>query len=118
MARLLYVLAHSTDDPRRSATALATAAAGARSHDVALWLTDEGVRLAVKGVSDALVERGPRPATESLEALREAGAVLHVSRPCFEARGFAEEALRDESRLADPEALARLLADGWIPVPT
>lgn len=117
MARLLYVLAHSTDDPRRAATGLSAAAAGGGEHEVALWLTDEGVRLAVKGVSDALLERGPPPATRSLEALEDGGAVLHVSRPCFEARGFAVEQLREGARLADPAVLAGLVSEGWVPIP-
>ncbi len=117
MARLLYLLSHSTDDPRRAATGLAAAAAAAeRGHEVGTWLTDEGVRLAVKGVADALLEKGPRLASDSLAALSAQGCRLHVSRPCFEARGFAEGQLGPGAQLEDPGALADLVAEGWVPV--
>ena len=118
MARLLYVLPHSTDDPRRAAVGLEAAAAAAEGgHEVGVWLTDEGVRLAVPGVSDALLEEGPRLASASLAALEAQGAVLHVSRPCFEARGFVASQLATGARLAEPAALAELVADGWVPLP-
>ena len=118
MARLLYVLSHSTDDPRRAATGLAAAAAAAEGgHEVAAWLTNEGARLGIRGVSDALLEEGPRLASASLAALREQGAVLYVSRPCFEARGFVTDQLGPGAELADPAALADLVAAGWVPVP-
>lgn len=119
MARLLYVLPHSTDDPRRAATALEAAVVAAETgHEVALWLTDEGVRLAVKGVVDALLEAGPRLASDSLAALQQRDAPLCVSKPCFEGRGFAAEQLAAGGRLAEPAELATLVADGWAPIPT
>ena len=118
MARLLYVLSHSTDDPRRAAVGLEAASAAAQGgHEVAVWLMDEGVRLAVPGVSDALLEAGPRLASESLALLRQHGAALHVSHPCFRARGFAATQLAEGAGLAEPAALADLVADGWVPVP-
>jgi predicted peroxiredoxin len=117
MARLLYVLSHSTDDPRRAATGLAAAAAAADAHEVGVWLTDEGVRLAVQGVADALLEEGPRLASDSLAALQAQGARLHVSRPCFVARGFETDQLVDGAEPAEPIALATLVAEGWVPIP-
>ena len=118
MARLLFVLPHSTDDPRRAAVGLEAAAAAAEGgHEVGVWLTDEGVRLAVPGVSDALLEEGPRLASASLAALRAQGALLHVSKPCFEARGFVAGQLAEGARLAAPTALADLVDAAWVPVP-
>lgn len=117
MARLLVLLSHSTDDPRRAAVGLEAAAAAAQhGHDVALWLADEGVRLAVKGVADALLEEGPRLASDSLAALQAAGAAFHVSRPCFASRGFEDDQLLEGAGTAEPEALADLVADGWTPI--
>jgi len=117
MARLLVLLSHSTDDPRRAAVGLEAAAAAADAdHEVGLWLSDEGVRLAVKGVVDALLEEGPRPASDSLAALQAKGATLHVSRPCFASRGFAPEQLVEGAESAEPGSLAGLVAAGWIPV--
>ena len=70
MAAFLYVLTHSTDEPDRAATGLATALAAQRAgHDVALWLTGEGVRLGVKHVAETLREPGPESAAEMVIAL-------------------------------------------------
>lgn len=120
MGRLLYIISHSTDDPDRASTALAAAAAAAEhGHETGVWLTGEGVRLAVKSLADALSERGGRrTAAESLDVLAARGATLYGSRPCFEARQFTEEVLREGTRLADPHELADLAAKGWIPIAT
>ena len=119
MAMLLYVLAHSTDDPDRASTALAAAAGAADDgHTVSLWLTDEGVRLGIEGVDTALERPEARTPTRSLEILRLRGATLYCSRPCLRRREFEAKALREGAVAADPEDLARLVAEGWTPVPT
>ena len=119
MAKLLYVLTHSTDEPERSTAALGAAAAAAkRGHEVALWLTDEGVRIGVKGVVETIASPERRGALESLNLLIEQGAVLHCPRACFALREFQEDALREGARLAKQYDLAELVADGWVPVPT
>ena len=118
MARLLYVLAHSTDDPGRTATALHAAAANLEAgHEVALWLMEEGVRLGVRGVADTLHEPGPGTPAEHLEALRAAGGGIHLSRRCFEIREFDEDARLEGARLVPPQALGDLVDQGWVPVP-
>lgn len=113
MGSLLFVVAHSTDDPDRAVTAIETALAAAEAgHGVALWLTGEGVRLGVKGVAETLREPTRRSAAEMLEALVARGAALHCSRPSFERREFAAEALRAGARVAEPHEIATLLAAG------
>ncbi|MFV1960083.1 MAG: DsrE family protein [Planctomycetota bacterium] len=119
MARLLFVLTHSTEAPERAWAGVSAAAAAARhGHEVALWLPDEGVRLGVKGVAEAIASPPRRGLLESLELLVEGGATLHCPRSCFERRSFEVGALRPGARLAAPHELADLLADGWIAVPT
>lgn len=114
MARLLFLLAHSTEDPDRATTALRTALAGQRAgHEVGLWLTGEGARLGVKAVAETLREPGPETAAEMVEALAAGGAVLHVEQGSFAVREFTADALRAGAALAAPEHLAALLADGW-----
>jgi predicted peroxiredoxin len=77
MADLIYLLTHSTDNPDRATTGLATALAAQRAgHDVVLWLTGEGVRLGVRQVAETLREPGPETAAEMVEALAAGGAVL------------------------------------------
>ena len=113
MAALLYVLHHSTDEPDRAATGLFAAAAAARAgHDVALWLTGEGVRLGVQGVAETLREALPETAVESWAALVAAGGRAWLERSSFERRQYEETALRDGAAVADADHLAALLAEG------
>jgi predicted peroxiredoxin len=117
MARLLFVLAHSTEEPDRAATALATAlAAQTAGHEVALWLTGEGVRLGVKHVAETLREPGPMSAAETVEALVRGGAVLHLERRSFQVRRFEETALRPGAKVVEGARLADLVGEGYVPV--
>lgn len=114
MARILFVLAHSTEDPDRAATALATARAAQQAgHEVGFWLTGEGARLGVKGVAETLAEPLPASAAEMRDALLAGGAILHVEANSFARRQYAEDATLDGARVVDGEALAALVADGW-----
>ena len=114
MARILYVLAHSTEAPDRAATALATALASqGGEHQVALWLTGEGARLGVEGVAETLNEPLPQSAAEMLSALRSAGATLYVEKLSFERRQYDTDALLEGAELSDGGRLAELVADGW-----
>lgn len=114
MARLLYILAHSTEAPERTIDGLATARAGQQGgHDVGLWLTGEGVRLGVKGVADTLNEPRPESAAALVTGLLAGGAAFHVERVAFEQRQFSTEMLLEGAALADAGRLADLIADGW-----
>lgn len=113
MADLLFVLTHSTDQPDRAATGLATALAAQRDgHDVALWLTGEGVRLGVSQVAETLREPGPETAAEMVEALAAGGATLYMNQACFELREFRPDAVRAGGRVVDAAELGRLAAAG------
>jgi predicted peroxiredoxin len=117
VADLLFLLCHSTEEPDRAANGLATAlAASEAGHDVALWLTGEGVRLGVKGVAETLREPTSRSAVEMVEALAGRGVVLHCVRPSFERREFKVDALRNGARLAEEAELGALIAAGRVPV--
>lgn len=113
MASLLYVLTRSTDDPDRAVTALAAALAATREeHDVALWLTGEGVRLGIRGVAETLAEPVEQSAAEMLGALVAAGVPLFLDRGSFERRGYEHDALCTGAEVVDAEHLAGLLAAG------
>ncbi len=118
MARLLYVISHSTADPARAATALAAAAAGAdvEGTNVALWLSGEGVRLAVEGIPAMLLVAGLPSTSESVARLQARKAPLYVSQPCFARLGFELSAATGGVELVDSARLASLVADGWTPI--
>jgi predicted peroxiredoxin len=119
MASFVFVVTHSTEAPERAAEGLRQALATVEEgHDVALWLTGEGVRLGVKRVAETLREPGGTTAADALEKLAAAGAVLHCVRPSFEAREYTPDALRNGARLSERGALARLVAEGYVPIPT
>jgi len=117
MTKLLIVLTHSTEDPDRAVGGLRTArAAQAEGHELALWLTGEGVRLGVKGVSETLREPGPETAAEITEALVGGGATFWLDAASFERREFSMDALREGAEVVPADKLGALIAMGWIPV--
>ena len=117
MARILYILPHSTEAPERATASLAAAVAGQRAgHDVNLWLSGEGVRLGVRGVAETLNEPGPETAAAMVAALQAGGAAFHVERLAFEQREFSTEVMLSTATLADAGSLADLVADGWLTV--
>lgn len=118
MPQLLYIVSHSTADPARAVTALATAAAAldAEGAEVAVWLSGEGARLAVEGVADMLTVAGLPTAAESIARLVERGAPLYCSASCFERLGFEADALTPGAEVVPPHRLAALVGEGWTPV--
>ena len=114
MARILFVLNHSTEAPARAATALRTALAAVNDgHEVALWLTGEGVRLGVQGVAETFREPGPLTAAEMVDGLAAGGAALYMERASFEEREFEPDVVRAGADIANAGRLAELIADGW-----
>ena len=117
MAALLFTISCSTDDPERSGGALSTALAAAEAgHDVALWLSHEGVRLAVKAVAETMREPWSRDAAALVTALTTQGVVLHADRDAFDRRELDADQLREGAVLAAPADLARLVVEGRVPV--
>src|SRR2546428_10389633 len=87
-------LTHSTDDPDRATVALVVAnAAVASGKETMVFLSSEGVRLAVKGVANEINEEGFQPMSTLLQNFLAAGGKLWVCSPCFKKRGYTEEQL-------------------------
>lgn len=113
MPALLYVLRHSTEAPDRTVTGLHAALAAVRAgHDVAVWLTGEGVRLGIDGVADTLNEDVPESAAAMWAALLEGASEVHLDRFSFVRRKYAEDAVCGGAQVSDAGILAALLADG------
>src|SRR5258706_14017756 len=92
-------LTRSTDDPDRATVAMVVAnAAVASGKQTMVFLSSEGVRLAVKGVADQISEEGFEPMTTLLQNFLAAGGSAWVGSPCFKRRGCTEaELLRCET---------------------
>ncbi len=112
-ASLLFTIVHATDEPERAGGALVAALAAAEAgHDVALWLANEGVRLAVRGVAETLREPYAPDAAAAMDALAARGVRFHADRAAFERRSFDPDQLRPGAVLAESADLARLVGDG------
>lgn len=84
-------LTRSNDDPDRATVALVVAnAAVASGKNTMIFLSSEGVRLAVKGVAESIHEEGFQPMADLVKNFLAAGGSIWVCSPCFKKRGFAD----------------------------
>jgi predicted peroxiredoxin len=87
-------LTRSTDDPDRATVAMIIANASVASgKNTMVFLTSEGVRLAVKGVADSIHEEGLQPMTDLVKNYLAAGGAFWVCSPCYKKRGYTESDL-------------------------
>ena len=116
MAALALLLLHSADEPETAVAALRAAqAAAARpgSPRPVLWLDAEGVRLAARGVAEALSGGGRPDCVALLRAFTAGGGRIRVSRDAWRDRHFQDDALVEGAELVGPEGLADLAHDGY-----
>jgi predicted peroxiredoxin len=94
--RIGLVITHAEDAPE-IATLPFMIATVAQTMGVELFivLQGEGVRLAVKGGSDAVRAEGLSPLEDLLGAVLASGTRIMVCSPCLTTRGFTEADLRD-----------------------
>jgi uncharacterized protein len=87
-------LTRSTDDPDRATVAMIIANASVASgKNTMVFLTSEGVRLAVKGVADSIHEEGLQPMADLVKNYLAAGGAFWVCSPCYKKRGYTESDL-------------------------
>ena len=70
-------------------------AAVASGQETLVFLSIEGVRLAVKGYADDIHEEGFAPLEELMANFVKAGGTIYVCSPCFKKRGLDEKPLVD-----------------------
>ncbi|MDO5454407.1 MAG: DsrE family protein [Corynebacterium sp.] len=90
---------------------IANAAVGS-DQETMVFLSTEGVRLAVKGYADDIHEEGFAPLRELLGNYLEAGGSLYVCSPCIKKRGYTEEDLVEGAQVVGGAKLVEFLADG------
>ena len=85
-------LTHSKDNTDKATVAfvIANAALGS-DQDTLVFLSTEGVRLAVGGYADDIHEDGFAPLKELMTNFAEAGGTIYVCSPCFKKRGLGRE---------------------------
>jgi uncharacterized protein len=87
-------LTRSIDDPDRATVAMVIANASVASgKNTMVFLSSEGVRLAVKGVAEGINEAGLQPMADLVKNYLAAGGAFYVCSPCFKKRGYTESDL-------------------------
>jgi len=111
--RFVIALSRGKDDPDRATVAftLANAAVGSERETV-VFLSSEGVRLAVNGQADDVAEEGFKPLKELMEAFVEAGGQIYTCLPCFNKRKLDAEDLVPGALIVGGPKLVAFMAAG------
>lgn len=106
-------LTHAAGDPDRATVAfvVANAALGSEQETV-VFLSTEGVRLAVQGAADEIHEEGFAPLRDLMTSFSAAGGTIYVCSPCFKKRGLDETLLVAGAKIVGGAKLVEFLAEG------
>ena len=113
MARVVVGCTHGNEDPDRVVVSYLTAGAALdRGDDTVMWLSSEGVRLALDGyVADIRAEMEP-PVQRVHEQFIEKGGRFYVCPICFNERELDETQLVDNAELQGATPLMEFVGDG------
>ena len=76
-----------------------------------VFLTSEGVRLAVKGIADNINEEGLQPMADLVKNYVAAGGTFLVCTPCYKKRGYTEADLIDGATLVGAVKLVEFMTN-------
>ena len=106
-------LTRSLDDPDRATVAFVIAgAAVASGQEAMVFLSVDGVRLAVAGVADTIHEVGFLPLKQLMASFVEAGGTILVCSPCFKKRNLDPDKLIPGGTIVGGARLVEFLAQG------
>ena len=106
-------LTRAKDDADRATVAFVVANAAVGSEqETMVFLSTEGVRLAVKGYADDIHETGFAPLKELMANFASGGGQIYVCSPCFKKRGLDEKALIQGAKIVGGAKLVEFLAGG------
>ena len=103
--------AKNDTDKATVAFVVANAALGSDQETI-VFLSTEGVRLAVNGYADDIREEGFAPLKELMTNFAAAGGTIYVCSPCFKKRGLDENGLIDGAKIVGGAKLVEFLAGG------
>lgn len=111
--RFCVSLTRAAEDVDRATVAfvVANAALGCGQETV-VFLSTEGVRLAVKDYSAPLHEEGFLPLTQLIRTFTENGGKILVCSPCFNKRGLPADQLIDGASIVGGAVLVEFLSQG------
>jgi predicted peroxiredoxin len=91
MAKLVVVVTHGSNSDKSSVAMTIANAARSGGHEVAVFLTSDGVYLAKKGYADQSVYRPLKPLEELVTAFLQAKGTVWACTPCVSHRGLSPE---------------------------
>jgi uncharacterized protein len=101
------------DNPDKATVAFVIAnAAAASDKDTVVFLSTEGVRLAVKGYADDIAEEGFAPLKDLMTSFAAAGGKIYVCSPCFKRRKLDETALVPGAAIVGGAKLVEFMGEG------
>ena len=106
-------LSVSKTNPDRARAALAVANAALRcDQETMLFLSDDGVHLAVSTFSGGETDDGSVPLQELVESFVGEGGHILINSPDFKKRRLNDDSLYAKASLVGPEGLVEFLTDG------
>jgi predicted peroxiredoxin len=111
--RVIVGCSHGEEDPDRVVVSYLTAGAALdEGKEVVMWLTSEGVRLALRGYVDP-IRAGQEPPVERVhEQFIEKGGRFYVCPICFNDRQLDEAQLVNNAELKGATPLMQFAGDG------
>ena len=113
MAKIVISITCAKDNPDKATVAMVVAnAALVSGQEAIVFLSTEGVRLAVKGYADDIREEGFAPMKDLLGSFIENGGTIWVCTPCFKKRNLSEGSLVGNAKLVGGATLVEALSQG------
>jgi predicted peroxiredoxin len=111
--RVIVGCTHGEEDPDRVVVSYLTAGAALdEGKEVVMWLSSEGVRLALRGYVDPIREGQEPPAKRVHDQFIEKGGRFYVCPICFNERQLDEAHLVDNAELKGATPLMQFAGDG------
>lgn len=111
--KLAVSITNAANDLDRATVGFVVAnAAVASGQETVVFLSIEGVRLAVKGYTDGLHEEGFAPLGELLNQFVEAGGTIWICSPCFNKRDLDPDQIVEGSTIVGGATLVEFLSQG------
>jgi predicted peroxiredoxin len=113
MAKIAVSVTHAHDNTDKATVGFVVANASiASSQETIIFLSIEGVRLAVLGEAEKISEPGFAPLKELLDKYIAAGGTIWVCSPCFKKRGLDETKLVKNATIVGGATLVEFLSKG------
>jgi predicted peroxiredoxin len=111
--RVIVGCTHGDEDPDRVVVSYLTAGAALdEGKEVVMWLSSEGVRLALRGYVDPIREAHEPPVKRVHDQFIEKGGRFYVCPICFNERQLDETQLVDNAELKGATPLMQFAGDG------